>query len=111
MINCSNIESCHLKRHMLGNSTDGDSNDNDEGVDQGIPMRVAVEPQLPMPNPTLDAKPPPVFDSSRDASIVAAPLSTPVIDKFYNNARKALHLEAIIPKKELGWWMNCEMQK
>ena len=38
VINVSDIESFDLGRHLLGDSLDGDNNDDDEGVTQGVEM-------------------------------------------------------------------------
>ena len=52
VINCSDVESCNFERHMLGDSTDGDSDDDDVGVNSGIPLPAATKPLLPMVDPS-----------------------------------------------------------
>ena len=42
IINWSDIESCESERPLLRDSTDGDTNDDDEGVDQGVPLPSAL---------------------------------------------------------------------
>ena len=103
VINCSDVESCDIERHLLGDSTDGDSDDDNVGVNSGVP--------LPATHPSAGGGPAPALDSVPTASTDAVPLSTPAVDKFYNVARKALHPDAIIPKTELGWWTNRELRK
>ena len=38
----------------------------------------------------------------------AHPASTSVADEFYNAVGKAPHPDAIVPKRELGWWVVRE---
>ena len=103
VINCSDVESCDIERHLLGDSTDGDSDDNDVGVNSGVP--------LPVTHPSIGGGPAPALDFVPTASTDAAPLSTPAVDEFYNAAGKAPHSDAIIPKTESGWWANRELRK
>ena len=103
VINCSDVESCNFERHLLGDSTDGDSNDDDIGINSGVP--------LPATHPSAGGGPALALDSIPIASTDAAPLSTPAVDKFYNAAGKEPHPEAIILKTESGWWANRELQK
>ena len=103
VINCSDVESCDFERHLLGDSTDGDSDDNDVGVNSGVP--------LPTTHPSEGGGPAPALDSVPTPLTIAAPLSTPTVDKFYNAAGKAPHPEAIIPKMESGWWANRKLRK
>ena len=103
MINCSDVGSNDFKRHLLCDSMDGDSNDDDVGVDEGISLPTAAEPQLSMVDPSTAARPAPALDFVPIASTDAAPSSTPAVDEFYNAVGKAPHPKAIIPKKESGW--------
>ena len=109
--NYNDISSCDSQRHLLGESTDGDSNEDDEGVDQGVAFLAAIDPQQPLPQPTLDAQL--ALDVHSRPAILIAAASTPalVVDEFYNATRKALHPNTIIPKVELGWWKNHKMRK
>ena len=97
VINCSDINSCNLKG-LLGDSIDEDSDDNDVGVNKGVPLPTAPAPELNAVDPAL--APPAASDvgSLPLASIVAASLSIPALDKFYNTAEKAPHPESIVPK-------------
>ena len=88
---------------MLGDSTDGDSDDDDVGVNSGV--------TLPATHPLAGGGLAPALDSIPTTSTKAAPLSTPAVDEFYNAAGKALHPEAIIPKTESGWWANRNLRK
>ena len=103
VINCSDVKSCDMQRHLLGDSTDGDSNDNDVEVDSGV--------ALPATHPLAGGGPAPVLDCVPTASTDAARLSTPAADEFYNTAGKAPHPDAIIPKTESGWWAKRELRK
>ena len=103
VINYSDVESCDIQRHLLGDSTDGNSDDDDIGVNNGV--------TLPATHPSAGGGPIPSLDFVLTASTEAAPLSTPVVDEFYNAAGKAPHPEAIIPKTESGWWANRKLQK
>ena len=49
VINYSNISSYDLQRHVLGESTDGDSDEDNEGVDQGVAFHAVADPQQPLP--------------------------------------------------------------
>ena len=102
VINCTNKESCNSKRHMLENSTDGACNDNNEGVNKGIPLSAALKRHMSVADLAMDAPHAPILDVVRVFLINAAPLSTPAMDKFYNIVVKAPHPKAIISKKELG---------
>ena len=120
MINCSDMSSCDSQRHLLGESCDGDSNEDDEGVDQGItlhaatksqqPLPTATNPQQPLPESTLDARPPNDHSCSA-ASNAAANVLALIVDKFYNAIGKTPHPDTIIPKVESGWWKNHKMWK
>ena len=103
VINCSNVESCDMQRHLLGDSTDGDSDDNNVGVNSGVALRATH----PSPSGGLA----PALDCVSTASTDAAGVSTPAVDEFYNAARKAPHPDAIIPKTESGWWAKRELRK
>ena len=111
VINCSDIDSCDSKRRLLGESTDADSDDNDDSVNEGVPLPAAPAPELNIVDPALAPRSAPVVDSLPPTSTVAAPSSIPAVDEFYNAAGKALHPESIIPKQESGWWANREMRK
>ena len=82
MINCTNIESCDSKRCLLGDSTDGDSDNNNEDVDQEVLMHVALKPYMPTTDPTLDAPPCPFLDPTPATSTNATLLCTPAIDNY-----------------------------
>ena len=97
VINVSDIESYGTGRHLLGDSSDSD--DDDEGVSHGIEIPSALEP-CPM-----EVHAPSV------ASTGADPVSAPVEDDFYNAAGKAPHPDAIVPKQESGWWAAREERK
>ena len=103
VINCNDVESCDMQRHLLGDSTDGDSDDNDVGVNSGI----ALPATHPSPGGGLTL----ALDCVPTASTDAAGVSTPAVDEFYNAAGKAPHLDAIIPKTESGWWAKHELRK
>ena len=90
---------------MLEDSIDGDTNDNDEGLNHKVPLLVAPKPPMRIVDSTLDALLFPLLDVAPASSIDTSPLSTLEMDKFYNATKKAPHLEAII-LKDLGWWMN-----
>ena len=55
VINCSDISSCDSQRRMLGESTDGDSDEDDRGVDQGVTLPVAADLQRPLPESVIVA--------------------------------------------------------
>ena len=38
VINCSDISSCDIEKHALGNSSNKNSDNNDVGVDQGVSL-------------------------------------------------------------------------
>ena len=99
VINWSDVESCNFKRHLLGDSTNGDSDDDDVGINNDVPLSAAVEPLLPMTDPSTRACPALALDFVPTASTNAALSSTPSVDKFYNAAGKAPHPKAIIPKE------------
>ena len=103
VINCSDVESCDIKRHLLGDSSDGDSDEDDIGVNNGV--------ALPATHPSAGGGLAPSLDCVPTASNDAARLSTPVADEFYNAARKVPHPNAIIPKTESGWWAKRELWK
>ena len=103
VINCSDVESCDMQRHLLGDSTDGDSDDNDVGMNSGV--------ALPVTHPSPGGGLAPALDCVPTASTDAAGVSTPAIDEFYNAAGKAPHLDTIIPKTESGWWAKRELRK
>ena len=109
MINLKDVESYDLKRHLVRHSNDKESDENNEGVDQGLAVLATSEQLLPVPDPTLDVRPPHVVDSSPDASIGAALASTLGVDKFYNASKKVPHPDVIVPKKESSWWINRKM--
>ena len=111
VINCSNMSSCDSQRRLLGESMDGDSDEDDGGVDQGVTLPAGANLQRPLAESIIVARPP-VDDLSRSAATNAgADVPSPVEDEFYNAARKAPHLDAVIPKVESGWWKNREMRK
>ena len=103
VINCSDVEFCDMQRHLLGDSTDGDSDDNDVGVNSGV--------ALPATHPSPGGGLTPALDCVPIASTDAAGVSTPAVDEFYNAAGKAPHPDAIIPKTESGWWAKRELRK
>ena len=102
VINCSNISSCDLQRHLLGESTDGNSDEDDKCIDQKVAFPVVVDLQQPLLQPTLDAHPAPDNCSHRAALTTIASAPAPVVDEFYNIAGKALHPNSIIQKVESG---------
>ena len=103
VINYSDVESCDMQRHLLGDSTDGNSDDNNVGMNNGV--------ALPATHPSAGGGPAPALDCVPTASTDAACLSTPAADEFYNAAGKAPHPNAIIPKTESGWWAKRELRK
>ena len=111
MINCSNISSCDSQRSLLGESTDGDSDEDDGGVDQGVTLHAAADLQSPLAESIIDARPPSDDHSCPTASNAGADVRALVEDEFYNSAGKAPRPDAIIPKVESGWWKNCKMRK
>ena len=44
VINSSHISSCDSQRYLLGESTDGDSDEDNEGVDQGVSLPTVAPP-------------------------------------------------------------------
>ena len=100
VINCSDNKSCYLKRHLFRDSSDDDNDNDDGGVDQGVLLPTTCEFKLVIADSVIN----PHFAPS--TSTVPSPSSILVVDKFYNVVGKALHLDAIIPKKELDWWVN-----
>ena len=97
VINISDVESYDSKRHLLGDSSDSD--DDDEGISHGVEMPSAMEP-LPME-----------VDAPSAASTGAGLGSAPAKDDFYNAAGKAPHPDAVVPKQESGWWAAREERK
>ena len=110
VINYSNIDSCNSKG-LLGDSTDEDINDDDDSVNEGVPLPAALAPELNTIDPALAPPSAPDVGSLPLASTVVASSSIPAMDEFYNAAGKVPHPESIIPKQESGWWANREMQK
>ena len=111
VINCSDIDSCDSKRRLLGDSTDEDSNDDDNGVNEGVPLPAAPIPELDIVDLALAPSSALVVGSLPPASTITASSSIPAVNKSYNAIGKAPHPESIIPKQEFGWWANREMQK
>ena len=99
VINVSDVESYGTGRHLLRDSLDGDSDDDDEGVSHGVEMPSALEPR------------PMEVDAPSAALIGAGLVFAPVEDEFYNAAGKAPHLDAIVPKQESSWWAAHEEWK
>ena len=99
VINVSDVESYGTGRHLLGDSSDGDNDDDDEGVSHGVEMPSAPEPR------------PMEVDAPSAALTGAGPTSAPAEDDFYNVVGKAPHLDAIVPKQESGWWAAREERK
>ena len=97
VINCSDIDSCNSKR-LLGDSTDEDSDGDDVDVDKGVQLPAAPMPGLNVVDPALAPPTASVVGSLPPASTVAASLSIPTMDEFYNVAGKVPHLESIVPK-------------
>ena len=83
---------------MLGDSIDEDSNDDDDGVNEGVPLSVAPAPELNIVDPALAPTTASDVGSLPSASTVATSSSIPAMDEFYNAAGKAPHPESIIPK-------------
>ena len=109
LINCSDISSCDSQRPLLGESTDGDSDQDENGMDQGVTLPTAED--LQRLESVLVARPP-VDDQSRPIAVNAkADVRAPVEDEFYNAAGKAPHPDSVIPKVESGWWKNRDMRK
>ena len=111
VINCSDIDSCDLKRRLLDDSTNEDSDDDDDGVNKGVPLPAAPAPELDIVDPALAPHSAPVVGSLPPASTVAASSSISTVEEFYNAAEKAPHPKSIIPKQESDWWAKYEMQK
>ena len=109
LINCSDISSCGSPRPLLGESTDGDSNQDERGVDQGVTLPVAED--LQRPESVLVARPLADDQSRPIATNAGADVRALVEDEFYNAVGKAPHPDSVIPKVELGWWKNREMRK
>ena len=97
VINCNDIKSCDLKRHLFGNFSNDDNDDSDAYVDQGVPLLRTYDFELAIVDLAINPHSAP--------STLAIPPPSPirVVDEFYNAARKAPHPNAIIPKKKLGW--------
>ena len=111
MINCSDISSCDSQRPLLGESTNGDSDEDEGGVDQGVTLPAAEDLQRPLPESVLVARPPANDQSRPIAANAGADVRAPVEDEFYNAVGKAPHPNAVIPKVESGWWKNRKMLK
>ena len=109
LINCSDISSCGSPRPLLGESTDGDSDEDERGVDQGVTLPVAKD--LQRPESVLVARPPADDQSHPIAANDGADVRAPVEDEFYNAAGKAPYPNSVIPKVESGWWKNRKMRK
>ena len=88
VINVSDVESYGSERQLLGDLSDEDSDNNDEGVTHGVEMPSALEP-CPME-----------VDASSAPSTEAGPASAPAVDDFYNAVGKAPHPDTIVPKQE-----------
>ena len=88
VINVSNVEFYGTGRHLLGDSSDSD--DDDEGVSHGVEMPSAPEPR------------PMEVDAPSAALTRAGPMSAPVEDDFYNAVEKALQPDTIVVKHESG---------
>ena len=99
VINVSDVESYDLEQHLLGDSSDGDNNNDDKGITHRVEMPSAPEPR------------PMEVDAPSAASINAGPASAPTEDNFYNAAGKAPHPDTIVSKQESGWWAACEERK
>ena len=84
---------------MLGDLSDRDSDDDDEGVTHGVEMPSALEPR------------PMEVDAPSAASTGADPAATLVEDDFYYIAEKAPHPGTIVPKQKSGWWAAREERK
>ena len=97
VINVSDVESYDSTRHLLGDLSDSD--DDDEGISHGVEMPSATEP-LPME-----------VDAPSAASTGAGSGSAPAKDNFYNTAGKAPHLDAVVPRQESGWWAARKERK
>ena len=97
VINVSDVESYGTKRHLLGDSSDND--DDDEGVSHGVEISSAPEPR------------PMEVDAPSGASTRAGQSSIPAKDDFYNAAGKTPHPDSIVPKQESGWWAAREERK
>ena len=110
VINCSDISSCDMQRRLLGESTNGDSDEDDGGVDQGITLPAAIDLQRPLPKSIIVARPPADDHSRPTAANVGADVRALIEDEFYNAAGKAPHPDVVIPKVESGWWKNHEMR-
>ena len=91
VINVSDIESYGTRPHLLGDSLNGDNDDDDEGVSHRVEMPSAPEPR------------PMEVDAPSAALTGAGLMLAPAEDDFYNASGKALHPDAIVPKQESGW--------
>ena len=111
VINCSDIDSCDLKRRLLEDSTDEDSDDDDDGVNKGVPLPTTPVLELDIVDLALAPRSALVVGSLPPASTVVASSSIPAVDEFYNAVEKASHPESIIPKQESGWWANRKKRK
>ena len=98
VINVSDIESYGLERRLLGDSSNEDSDNDDEGVTHGVEM------PLPGAHPIE-------VDAPSAASTRVGPASAPTVDNFYNAAGKAPHPDVIVTKQESGWWAVCKERK
>ena len=99
VIKVSDVESYGLERRLIGDSMDEDSNNDNKGVTQGVerpsaPERHAIE--MDAPSTTLTK---------------AGSVSIPATNEFYNEAGRAPHPDAIIPKPESNWWTAHEERK
>ena len=99
VINVNDVESYGTGRHLLGDSSDRDSDDDEEGVSHRVEMPSAPEPR------------PMEVDAPSIALTGAGPVFAPAKDEFYNAAGKALHPDAIVPKQESDWWAAREERK
>ena len=109
LINCSDISSCDSQRPLLGESTDGDSDQDERGMDQGVTLPASED--LQRLESDLVARPPADDQSRPIVANAGADVHAPVKDEFYNAVEKAPHPDSVIPKVESGWWKNREMRK
>ena len=97
VINVSDVEFYGMGRHLPGDSSDSD--DDDEGVSHRDEISSAPEPR------------PMEVDAPSGALTGAGLSSASAEDAFYNAAGKAPHPNSIVPKRESGWWATHEERK
>ena len=101
VIKCSNIDSCDSKRHMLGDLTNGNNDDNREGVNHNVVILAIASSDIPTTRFLLVAPPTTTVEAATTLSTNAAHFSTIRVDKYNNVARKRLISRPLSPRRNL----------